>query len=212
MWMLFRGKVASYAAMRNRWREMTIAVFAVAGVFTPISVLTMFLVAIPTMMAYGLGLAGLWVVTAGGRRDHAPPEERVVSDREGNAKWLALIVAVLVLVGVGVAVTGGISAVVGDDAFGSDGPADEPAAGEEIEDDPSGVDDADDDGDADDTDTTDDAGETEDADDAEEGADDETDEEGTDDEGGLFDSDDTGDADDADEEETDDGGGLFGAE
>ncbi|MFC7224339.1 twin-arginine translocase subunit TatC [Halalkalicoccus sp. GCM10025322] len=126
MWMLFRGKLASFRTMRNRWREVTIAVFAVAGVFTPVSVLTMFLVAIPTMLAYGVGLAGLWAVTLGGRRDYAPPEERTASD-DGNARWLALIVAVLVLVGIGVAVTGGISAVVDDDAFGTDDAPGEPA-------------------------------------------------------------------------------------
>lgn len=124
MWMLFRGKLASFRTMRNRWREVTIAVFAVAGVFTPVSVLTMFLVAIPTMLAYGVGLAGLWAVTLGGRRDYAPPEERTASD-DGNARWLALIVAVLVLVGIGVAATGGISAVVDDDAFGTDDAPDE---------------------------------------------------------------------------------------
>ena len=121
MWMLFRGKLASFRTMRNRWREVTIAVFAIAGVFTPVSVLTMFLVAIPTMLAYGVGLAGLWAVTLGGRRDYALPEERTASD-DGNARWLALIIAVLVLVGIGVAATGGISAVVDDDAFGTDDP------------------------------------------------------------------------------------------
>ena len=132
MWMLFRGKVASYAAMRNRWREMTIAVFTVAGVFTPISVLTMFLVAIPTMLAYGIGLAGLWIVTAGGRRDHVPREERIVNSDEGNAKWLAMILAVLVLVGLGVAATGGISAFVGTEAFGEDDPGSaDPAVNED---------------------------------------------------------------------------------
>ncbi|WP_336343049.1 twin-arginine translocase subunit TatC [Halalkalicoccus ordinarius] len=127
MWMLFRGKVSSYRAMRNRWREMTIAVFAVSGVFTPISVLTMFLVAIPTMLAYGLGLAGLWVVTAGGRRDHVPPDDRSIGSEsdEGSAKWLALILAILVLVGIGV-VAGGVSSVVDDTSFGSDDPPEEP--------------------------------------------------------------------------------------
>ncbi|WP_331234572.1 twin-arginine translocase subunit TatC [Natronorarus salvus] len=69
MWMLYRGRVASYEGLRERWREVTIAVFAIAGVFTPVGVLTMFLVAIPTMIAYWIGLIGLWFVTLGGRRD-----------------------------------------------------------------------------------------------------------------------------------------------
>ncbi|WP_122088116.1 twin-arginine translocase subunit TatC [Halalkalicoccus subterraneus] len=112
MWMLFRGKVASYGAMRNRWREVTIAVFAVAGLVTPVSVLTMFIVAIPTMLAYGLGLGGLWAITLGGRRDFG---EEVVETDGGNARWLALIVAALVLVGGAVAMTGGIGALVSED-------------------------------------------------------------------------------------------------
>lgn len=112
MWMLFRGKLASYGAMRNRWREVTIAVFAVAGVFTPVSVLTMFIVAIPTMLAYGIGLAGLWAITLGGRRDFG---EEVVEADGGNARWLALIIAVLVLVGGAVAMTGGLGALVSED-------------------------------------------------------------------------------------------------
>ncbi|KYH25178.1 Sec-independent protein translocase protein TatC [Halalkalicoccus paucihalophilus] len=106
MWMLFRGKIASYRAMRNRWREVTIAVFAVAGIFTPVSVLTMFLVAIPTMFAYGLGLAGLFVVTLGGRRDFG--ERPAVEPDTGSSKWLAVILAVLVVIGGAVAVTGGV--------------------------------------------------------------------------------------------------------
>ena len=68
MWMLYLGEVASYPAMRNRWREVTIAAFVAAGMFTPAGVLTMFLVGIPVMIFYWVGLAGLWVVTLGGRR------------------------------------------------------------------------------------------------------------------------------------------------
>ena len=76
MWMLYRGGIASYYGMRTRWREVTIAVFVVAGIFTPVSVLTMFLVAIPVMIAYWIGLVGLWLWTLGGRRDwyHTLPD------------------------------------------------------------------------------------------------------------------------------------------
>ena len=64
-----------YAAMRNRWREMTMAVLTVAAIFTPADVLTMFLVTIPLMVAYGVGLGVLFLLTAGGRRDRTPPSE-----------------------------------------------------------------------------------------------------------------------------------------
>lgn len=68
MWMLYRGGIASYGAMRDRWREVTIGAFAFAGMFTPASVLSMFLVGIPVMLFYWFGLVGLWIVTLGGRR------------------------------------------------------------------------------------------------------------------------------------------------
>jgi sec-independent protein translocase protein TatC len=38
-------------------------------VFTPASVVTMFLVTVPLMAAYGVGLGALYVLTLGGRRD-----------------------------------------------------------------------------------------------------------------------------------------------
>ena len=64
-----------YAAMRNRWREMTMAILTVAAIFTPADVLTMFLVTVPLMVAYGVGIAVLFVLTAGGRRDRSPPSK-----------------------------------------------------------------------------------------------------------------------------------------
>ena len=68
MWMLYLGGMASYAAMRERWREVTIASFVFAGMFTPASVLSMFLVGIPVLIFYWVGLTGLWIGTLGGRR------------------------------------------------------------------------------------------------------------------------------------------------
>jgi sec-independent protein translocase protein TatC len=62
----------SYRTMRGRWREVTVFVLAVAALFTPATVSTMFLVTVPLMAAYMLGLAALFVVTLGGRRDLAP--------------------------------------------------------------------------------------------------------------------------------------------
>ncbi|NEU55370.1 twin-arginine translocase subunit TatC [Halorussus sp. MSC15.2] len=68
MWLFERGGIVSFDAMKDRWREVTIAIFAVAGLVTPDSLYTMFLIAIPISVAYLIGLGGLWVVTVGGRR------------------------------------------------------------------------------------------------------------------------------------------------
>jgi sec-independent protein translocase protein TatC len=59
----------SYRTMRDRWREVTVGIMAFAAVATPADVMTMFLVTIPLMVAYGVGLGVLFVVTLGGRRD-----------------------------------------------------------------------------------------------------------------------------------------------
>ena len=66
-----------YDSMRGRWREVTVAVLGAAALFTPADVLTMFLVTIPLMAAYGIGLGILFVVTLGGRRDLAAPRADV---------------------------------------------------------------------------------------------------------------------------------------
>ena len=113
MWMLFRGKLASYGGMRDRWREVTIAVFAISGALTPASVLTMFLVAIPTMLAYWVGLAGLWVVTLGGRRDLADSQP-INTDGE-SSRWLAVVLVALIIVGGAVAMTGGLGTVLSEE-------------------------------------------------------------------------------------------------
>ncbi|WP_128477055.1 twin-arginine translocase subunit TatC [Halorussus pelagicus] len=68
MWLFERGGIVSFDAMKERWREVTIAIFAVAGLATPDSLYTMFLIAVPLSVAYLIGLGGLWVVTVGGRR------------------------------------------------------------------------------------------------------------------------------------------------
>jgi sec-independent protein translocase protein TatC len=59
----------SYQSMRERWREVTVGIMAFAAVATPADVMTMFMVTIPLMVAYGIGLVVLFVVTLGGRRD-----------------------------------------------------------------------------------------------------------------------------------------------
>ncbi len=70
----------SYRAMRSRWREVTVAIMLVAALFTPADVFTMFLVTIPLMAAYGVGLLILWVLTLGGRRDLAEPTVDLVRE------------------------------------------------------------------------------------------------------------------------------------
>ena len=66
-----------YDGFRGRWREVTVGIMVFAAVFTPADVITMFLVTIPLMLAYGIGLGVLFVVTAGGRRDLSPPADVV---------------------------------------------------------------------------------------------------------------------------------------
>ncbi|WP_423995971.1 twin-arginine translocase subunit TatC [Halorubrum trapanicum] len=64
-----------YRVFRERWREVTIGILLVAAVFTPADVITMFLATIPLMIAYGIGVGLLFLVTFGGRRDLSPPAE-----------------------------------------------------------------------------------------------------------------------------------------
>ncbi|QUO48114.1 twin-arginine translocase subunit TatC [Halorubrum ruber] len=64
-----------YRVFRERWREVTIGILLVAAVFTPADVITMFLATIPLMIAYGIGVGVLFLVTFGGRRDLSPPAE-----------------------------------------------------------------------------------------------------------------------------------------
>jgi sec-independent protein translocase protein TatC len=61
-----------YRTMRDRWREVTVGILTFAALFTPADVITMFLVTVPLMAAYGAGLGVLYVITLGGRRDLAP--------------------------------------------------------------------------------------------------------------------------------------------
>ncbi|KTG08156.1 preprotein translocase subunit TatC [Haloprofundus marisrubri] len=62
----------SYRRMRGRWREVTVAILTIAALFTPADIITMFMVTIPLMAAYATGIAVLFVLTLGGRRDLAP--------------------------------------------------------------------------------------------------------------------------------------------
>jgi sec-independent protein translocase protein TatC len=65
----------SYRTIRDRWREVTVGVMAFAALFTPADVTTMFLITVPLMAAYLVGIGVLYVITLGGRRDLAPPRD-----------------------------------------------------------------------------------------------------------------------------------------
>ncbi len=68
MFLFHWAGIVNFKTMFEHWRPVVIGVFAVAAFVTPDSLYTMFLVAIPVSVAYGLGLGGLWVATLGGRR------------------------------------------------------------------------------------------------------------------------------------------------
>jgi sec-independent protein translocase protein TatC len=72
MWLFHRGGIVGFAAMRERWREVVVAIFALSAIVTPSSLLSMFLMSAPVAAAYLVGLAGLWAVTLPWRvRDRA---------------------------------------------------------------------------------------------------------------------------------------------
>ena len=62
-----------FRIMYGRWREVTVAMLAFAAVFTPATIVTMFLVTIPLLAAYAVGLGVLFVLTVGGKRDLGTP-------------------------------------------------------------------------------------------------------------------------------------------
>jgi sec-independent protein translocase protein TatC len=70
----------SYGAMRSRWREVTVGILLFAALFTPADIITMFLMTVPLMTMYGVGLGLLYLLTLGGRRNLAEPVVRAKSD------------------------------------------------------------------------------------------------------------------------------------
>ncbi|EMA55149.1 twin-arginine translocase subunit TatC [Halococcus salifodinae] len=68
MVLFHRGGLIPYRGMRNRWREVTVGVFAITAYVSPRGVFMMFILGIPIMLCYGLGLGLLWLYTLGGRR------------------------------------------------------------------------------------------------------------------------------------------------
>jgi sec-independent protein translocase protein TatC len=75
MVLFHRGGIVSYGTLRRRWRVVVLGTLIVAGLLTPTTVLSMVLVTIPVMLAYGLGLGFLWLYTFPERRaPRAAPE------------------------------------------------------------------------------------------------------------------------------------------
>jgi len=68
MILFHRGRIIPYGIFRSRWREFAIAVLAAGAFLSPRGIFTMFLLALPVIAAYGLGLGSLWLYTLGGRR------------------------------------------------------------------------------------------------------------------------------------------------
>ena len=62
MWLFDRGEIVSYETMRDRWRVVVLGIFAAAGMFSPKGILTMFLLGLPTSLAFAVGLGVLWVI------------------------------------------------------------------------------------------------------------------------------------------------------
>ena len=72
------GGIASYHTQRKYWREVVVAIFALAAFISPRGVFTMLLMAIPAALAYLAGLGLLWLITLGGRRGRPQPQEASV--------------------------------------------------------------------------------------------------------------------------------------
>ena len=68
MFLFHRGGIIPYPRMRERWREFAISVLALGAFFSPRGIFTMFLLGLPVIGAYGVGLGLLWLYTFGGRR------------------------------------------------------------------------------------------------------------------------------------------------
>ncbi len=61
------GGIISYRTMLERWRPVVVGIFTIAAFASPKGILTMLLLAFPIALTYLLGLALLYVLTAGGR-------------------------------------------------------------------------------------------------------------------------------------------------
>jgi sec-independent protein translocase protein TatC len=68
MFVLHRGGIVTYRRMHARWREVTLGIIALGAVFSPRGLFTMFLLSLPLVAVFYLGIGLLWVYTLGGRR------------------------------------------------------------------------------------------------------------------------------------------------
>jgi len=68
MLLFHRGGIVPYATFRGRWREFAIAVLSAGAFLSPRGIFTMFLLGLPVVAAYGVGVGALWLYTLGGRR------------------------------------------------------------------------------------------------------------------------------------------------
>jgi len=68
------GGIVPYRTMRKRWRVVTLAVLSIVALLSPRGVFMMFLLGLPVVAMYGIGLAVLHVVTLGGRRGGGGPK------------------------------------------------------------------------------------------------------------------------------------------
>ena len=68
MGLFYAGGIVDYRQMRDRWRVVTLAILAIVAFVSPRGVFMMFLLGIPVVGMYGLGLAVLHLITLGGRR------------------------------------------------------------------------------------------------------------------------------------------------
>jgi sec-independent protein translocase protein TatC len=75
LFLFYYGGLLSFEAMWSRWREVVITVFALAALISPKGVFTMFVLAIPIALSFLGGLAALWLLTLGGRREKASETE-----------------------------------------------------------------------------------------------------------------------------------------
>lgn len=78
MVLFHHGSIVSYRRMYRSWRGVVLAIFAIAGLASPAGIFTMFLVAIPASLAYGLGLGLLWAYDRIGRA--VPRSRRETAD------------------------------------------------------------------------------------------------------------------------------------
>ncbi len=72
-----RAGYVSYPSLRKRWRGVALVCFVFAAAVTPESIYTLFVIAVPMVLFYWVGLGLLWAVTLGGRRGRKPEPDVV---------------------------------------------------------------------------------------------------------------------------------------